>query len=137
MFTDIVGSTRLWAEHEHVMSDELARHDALVTRSIVDAGGAVFKHTGDGMAATFPEPDQALAAASAVQRAIGSEPWSVPGGVRVRVAIHSGAVHERDGDMFGPAVNRSARLLGCCPAGAVMVSEVTAEIGRASCRERV
>ena len=34
MFTDIVGSTRLWAEHEHVMPDELARHDALVTRSI-------------------------------------------------------------------------------------------------------
>ena len=128
MFTDIVGSTRLWAEHEHVMPDELARHDALVTRSIVDAGGAVFKHTGDGMAATFSEPDQALAAASAVQRAIGSEPWSVPGGVRVRVAIHSGAVHERDGDMFGPAVNRSARLLGCCPAGAVMVSEVTAAL---------
>ncbi len=126
IFTDIVGSTRLWAEHEDVMAGALARHDELVADAINSVGGAVFKHTGDGVAAVFGDARQAIQAASRVQLAIGGEAWDVPGGVRVRVAIHSGAVHERDGDMFGPTVNRSARLLGCCPGGAVMVSEVTA-----------
>ena len=126
IFTDIVGSTRLWAEHEDVMAGALARHDELVADAINSVGGAVFKHTGDGMAAVFGDARQAIQAASRVQLAIGDEAWDAPGGVRVRVAIHSGAVHERDGDMFGPTVNRSARLLGCCPGGAVMVSEVTA-----------
>ena len=42
------------------------------------------------------------------------------------MALHSGGVHDRDGDLFGPPVNRLARLLSRCPAGGVLVSEATA-----------
>ena len=67
-------------------------------------------------------------AAAEVQRLIGSHVWRVPDGVRVRVALHSGSVHERDGDLFGPPVNRLARLLSRCSPGAVIVSEATASL---------
>ena len=53
----------------------------------------------------------ALAAATEAQRALAAEDWSAVDGLAVRMALHSGATDERDGDYFGPAVNRVARLL--------------------------
>ncbi len=126
LFTDIVGSTRMWSDHEAAMAVALARHDSLLLEVIAGHDGQAFKHTGDGMAAVFADPERAVAAAIAVQRSIESERWGVPGGIHVRAAVHSGGVHERDGDLFGPTLNRAARLLGLCPSGAVLVSEATA-----------
>jgi hypothetical protein len=40
--------------------------------------------------------------------------------------VHTGVTYPRDGDLFGTAVNRLARLLGVCPPGAVLVSSATA-----------
>ncbi len=110
------------------MSAALAQHDTIVRGVITASGGAVFKHTGDGMAAVFDDPVHAVSAAADLQRAIDTAQWSIPGGVHVRAAVHSGAVHERDGDLFGPPLNRVARLLACCPAGGVLVSEATAAL---------
>lgn len=126
LFTDIVGSTRLWSTHEAAMNVALARHDELLLETIATHDGEAFKHTGDGMAAVFAQPEHAVAAAIAVQRKVEAEPWAIPGGVHVRAAVHSGGVHERDGDLFGPTLNRAARLLSLCPAGAVLASEATA-----------
>ena len=46
LFTDIEGSTRLWADHRAEMGSALARHDELLSRAVEAAGGEVFKHTG-------------------------------------------------------------------------------------------
>ena len=48
LVTDIVGSTRLWAEHESAMALDLVAHDELVGAAITAAGGRVFKHTVTG-----------------------------------------------------------------------------------------
>lgn len=128
LVTDIVGSTRLWAEHESAMAGDLGTHDELVTGAIEAAGGRVFKHTGDGMMATFESAGASAAAAADIQRRIGAAEWRVPGGIRVRAGLHSGSVHERHGDLFGPPVNRLARLLARCPPEAVLVSEATAAL---------
>ena len=53
LFTDIVGSTRRWEEHGEDMAAALARHDVLLSSAIGNAGGTVFKHTGDGVVAVF------------------------------------------------------------------------------------
>lgn len=128
LVTDIVGSTRLWAEHESAMAVDLVSHDEMVSAAIVSAGGRVFKHTGDGAMATFESATDSAEAAVEIQRAVGEHVWQVPDGIRVRVALHSGSVHERDGDLFGPPVNRLARLLSRCSPGAVIVSEATASL---------
>src|SRR3954447_17106059 len=110
------------------MALDLVSHDELVNAAVAAAGGRVFKHTGDGAMATFDEAAASAVAASKIQQAIVGQSWNVPDGMRVRVALHSGSVHERDGDLFGPSVNRVARLLSRCPAGAVLVSDATAAL---------
>ncbi len=128
LVTDIVGSTRLWAEHESSMARDLVVHDEVVVGVIEAAGGRVFKHTGDGVMATFEDAAASAVAAAQIQRHLAVREWRVPGGVRVRVGLHSGSVHERGGDLFGPPVNRLARLLSRCPPDAVLVSEATAAL---------
>jgi predicted ATPase len=43
----------------------------------------------------------------------------------VRMAIHSGTASERDGDYFGPALNRCAHLLAVANGGQVLLTEAT------------
>jgi hypothetical protein len=44
------------------------------------------------------------------------------------MALHAGVCEERDGDYFGPAVNRAARLLAMAGGGQVLVSGAAAEL---------
>jgi class 3 adenylate cyclase len=44
------------------------------------------------------------------------------------MAIHTGTADEREGDYFGPAVNRVARLLAIAHGGQVLVSGVTSDL---------
>ena len=46
--------------------------------------------------------------------------FSAVDGMRVRAAIHVGTADERDGDYFGPTVNRVARLLAIGHGGQVL-----------------
>ncbi|MBI2300145.1 MAG: tetratricopeptide repeat protein [Armatimonadetes bacterium] len=123
LFTDIAGSTRLWQEHPAAMHDALARHDELLGRAVADGGGRVVKHTGDGILAIFPHPGAALAAAVAAQVALRQQAEPGIGRLPVRMALHCGEARERDGDYFGPALNRCARLLGAAHPDQILLSE--------------
>src|SRR5207244_7347812 len=46
--------------------------------------------------------------------------------LRVRMAVHTGAADYREGDYFGPALNRVARLLAAGHGGQVLLSAATA-----------
>jgi NB-ARC domain len=46
----------------------------------------------------------------------------VTGPLRVRMGVHTGAAQGRDGDYFGPALNRAARLMAVAHGGQVLVS---------------
>ena len=52
------------------------------------------------------------------------------------MALHSGATDEREGDYFGPAVNRVARLLATAHGGQVVFSGATASLLRGVMPER-
>jgi predicted ATPase len=110
------------------MAADLVVHDDAVAKLVDLYGGRVFKRTGDGALAVFDDPVAAVTAGSEIQRSLRSVAWRTEGGIRVRVAVHAGTVIERDGDFFGTAVNRAARLVAVCPPGAVVVSGVTAEL---------
>src|SRR5262245_22826644 len=111
LFTDIEGSTRLWEADLRAMSAALARHDALLRAAIEAAGGRVFKTAGDAFCAVFASPAAAMAAAVAAQRTLADQSSQLSTPLRVRMAIHAGQAEMRDGDYFGPPLNRVARLL--------------------------
>ena len=96
LMSDIVGSTRLWAEHEAAMVEDLRLHDEVTTTVVATNGGRVVKHTGDGVIAVFDDAADAVRAGAALQAVVQDATWMVPDGIRVRIAAHSGLVHERD-----------------------------------------
>ncbi|MBV8339437.1 MAG: adenylate/guanylate cyclase domain-containing protein, partial [Candidatus Eremiobacteraeota bacterium] len=110
LFTDIEGSTERWERHREAMKAAVARHDAVMREPLEDQGGYVFKTVGDAFCVVFPTAPQAVQAAVDAQRAIASQDWSQVGGLRARMAVHTGLADERNGDYFGPTVNRVARL---------------------------
>ncbi len=130
LFTDIEGSTRLWEAHASAMRAALARHDALLRHCIEDHDGHVFKTGGDAFCAAFHTAPDALASALEAQRALQREPWPEAAKLRVRMALHSGAVELRDGDYFGAPLNRVARLLAAGHGGQTLLSESTHDLGR-------
>ncbi len=126
LITDIEGSTRLWEERAAAMAGALALHDALLRAAVEGNGGAVIKTTGDGLLAVFDDPISAISAALDGQRALRDAAWGETGALRVRMAIHAGTAEIRDGDYFGPALNRSARILAIGHGGQILVSAMAA-----------
>ena len=127
LFTDIEGSTRLWDEQPDLMELALARHDALLRAAIETNGGTVFKTIGDAFCAAFPTAPQALEAALAAQQSL-RETSAASGSqlaLAVRMALHTGTAQQRDGDYFGAALNRVARLLAIGHGGQILLSGVT------------
>jgi predicted ATPase/class 3 adenylate cyclase len=130
LFTDIEGSTRLWERNPEPMQQALARHDQIFRDAIEEHGGYVFKTVGDAFCATFPTAPDALEAALDTQRLLLKERWDESSPLRVRMALHMGAAEERDGDYFGPPVNRVARLLSAAHGAQVLLSLPTEELVR-------
>ena len=113
LFTDIEGSSRLWEQHPVAMRKAVARHDRLLQAAVIENQGYVVKMRGDGLHAVFASVQDAVAAAVAGQRALQAEEWDEGiGRMPVRMGLHSGSAQLRDGDYFGPTVNRAARLAG-------------------------
>ena len=102
MFTDVEGSTRRWETDADAMRAALAAHDEVLRCAIEAHGGWLFKHTGDGVCAAFSSPRAAVDAAIAAQRNL-----ELP----VRMGVATGEAELRDGDYFGTALNRAARVM--------------------------
>ena len=127
LFTDVEGSTALWENHPTRMPRVIERHDRILREAVEAHDGYVFKTVGDACHSVFDRPREALRAALSAQRALFTENWGgAIGSLRVRMALHTGsAEQEREGDYFGPAVNRVARLLGPAHGGQVLLSSAT------------
>jgi predicted ATPase/class 3 adenylate cyclase len=126
LFTDIEGSTPLWDSFPDAMGLALARHDEILRTAIADAGGHIFSTGGDGYGAVFARAASAVEAAIAAQRGLAAEDWVGGPVLQVRMGIHTGEAEERDGDYFGPPVNRAARIMGAANGGQVVLSALTA-----------
>jgi len=129
-FSDIEGSTTRWEADRSAMAEALRRHDQILRSAIVSHGGYVFKTIGDAFCAAFESAIEAVSAALDAQLIIGHSEWPAVDGLRVRMAIHTGSAEEREGDYFGPTVNRVARLLAIGHGGQVLLSLASAELTR-------
>jgi predicted ATPase/class 3 adenylate cyclase len=130
LFTDLESSSRLWEEHPEAMKSALERHDVILRDAVEGHGGQVVKTTGDGVHAAFGRADDAVAAAVDGQRALDAERWAETGPLRVRMGLHTGTAEMREGDYFGAALNRAARLTSVAHGGQVVVSQATADLAR-------
>ena len=110
------------------MARAVARHDELLRAAAAKHNGSVFKTVGDAFCVAFARPQDAVAAAIDAQLALRAEDFSSVGGMRVRMAIHTGAAEERDGDYYGPPVNRVARLLAVGHGGQVLISQASTDL---------
>lgn len=130
LFSDIEGSTKKWERQPDAMRVALATHDHLLRQVFESCGGYVFKTIGDAFCVAFDTPQDALAGALESQRAIRNADWGPIGELRVRMALHTGAAEDRDGDYFGQTLNRVARILSTAHGGQVLLSLPTQELVR-------
>jgi predicted ATPase/class 3 adenylate cyclase len=130
LFTDLEGSTRLWECEPLRMQDALDRHDSLARRVISRCGGQVVKTTGDGVHAVFDDPVDAVAASGQFMLELATLAHEVALPLRARCGIHVGGAQARDGDYYGGAVNRAARIMSAAHGGQVLLSEAVAVLVR-------
>ncbi|MGA8097735.1 MAG: adenylate/guanylate cyclase domain-containing protein [Candidatus Cybelea sp.] len=128
LFSDIEASTRRWERYGDSMRDAVRRHDRILRSEIERWQGYIFKTIGDAFCAAFWTASDALGAAVEVQRRLGRENFGAVDGLSVRMAIHLGEADERDGDYFGGAVNRTARLLSAGHGGQILLSGLAADL---------
>jgi predicted ATPase/class 3 adenylate cyclase len=128
LFTDIEGSTQRWESHREAMDDAVKRHDALLREAIARHNGYAFKAIGDAFCVAFARVSDAVTTACEAQRALSAEDFSAVGGLPIRMGLHAGEASERNGDYFGPAVNRVARLMSIGHGGQILLSGVTSDL---------
>lgn len=117
LLADITGSTPLY---EAIGDDEAARRIGECIdwmRELIEAREGVFVAAkGDDVLATFASPDHALGAVEAI---LAKMPY---GGLSVHAGLHYGWIIAMRGDIFGDAVNMTARLASLANPGEVLIS---------------
>ena len=122
LFTDVEGSTRLWAANAVTASASIEKHDGIIKTAILDRGGVVFGWAGDHFRGAFEDPRAAVGAAMAAQTALTEADWGHGPALKVRMGLHRGRVTPRDGDYFGSAPNTAARIESLARGGQVLMS---------------
>lgn len=127
LFTDIEGSTRLWEDAPERMRIALARHDTICHAAVARHRGTIVKTTGDGVHAAFERACDAVAAAVDMQLALAVPEAGDGLALRIRCGLHCGVDERRDGDFYGRAVNRAARIMSAAHGGQILVSQAVAD----------
>ena len=123
MFTDIEDSTVLAQEAgDQKWTQMVEDHFAMLDQVIKRHRGNVVKRLGDGTMNVFGSARDAIDAALETQSAMSSTE------LKVRIGVHTGDSLRRDGDYYGVAVNKAARIAGIAEGGEIIVSAVTAEL---------
>ena len=125
LLTDVEGSTRLWEDQPEKMQTELAQHDTILHEAVEGHNGRLIKTTGDGWHAVFQSAPNAAQATLAAQHALTSQT-----SLKVRMALHTGTAEQRDGDYFGTALNRVARVMDAGHGGQILLTGATAVLIR-------
>ncbi|MDQ1687510.1 MAG: hypothetical protein QOK42_485, partial [Frankiaceae bacterium] len=128
--TDVQGSTRLWREAAQQMHAAMTRHDAIVAEVLALHEGWRPTDQGEGDSAflAFAGARAAVAAALDLQLAFQAEPWPPDAPIRVRIAVGAGEVYPRDGNLYGDAVNRTARVRGLGAGGQTLLTSAVREL---------
>src|ERR671923_409815 len=126
LFADVSGSTKLYETAGNAVAHAAVESCVNVMREKTQAAaGRVIKTIGDEVMSVFPTADQAADAAIEMQSAIAELPPVGNTQIGIRVGFNHGPVVERDGDVFGDAVNLAARLAGVATKGQIITARDT------------
>jgi len=131
MLTDIQGYTNASASSSRDQLVQLLRdHNRLMIPLIRFHGGTIIKQIGDALLVTFGSATDAAVCAIMIQlmlREFNRRQRDETRKLQLRVVINTGDVTLQDGDIFGDAVNITARIegLSCFPGGSIGISEST------------
>ncbi|RCK79545.1 MAG: Adenylate cyclase [Candidatus Ozemobacter sibiricus] len=131
MMTDIQGYTSTSAMVGRQQSvDLIRRHNQLMVPVIEFYGGTIIKTIGDAFLVTFESSTDAVICAIIIQlllREYNAKAKDPTQKLNLRVVVNSGDVTLEGNDIFGTAVNITARMeaLPCFPGGSIGISEST------------
>src|SRR3954451_6882373 len=131
LLTDIEGSTRLWETVPDAMEEALQRHDRLLSSVLEGHGGVVVPSRGEGDSffACFGSAVSAVEAAGGCQLRLNAEAWPAGAALRVRMGLHTGEAHTRDGEYVEHAsINRCARVKAAGHGGQVLLTKTTRDL---------
>jgi class 3 adenylate cyclase len=123
LFSDIVDSTRLSEAMGDTAWESLLRwHDRTLRAEFERWNGEEIKHGGDGFFVAFGNPYDGIACAAAIQRALARHRAEHGFAPSIRIGLHAGEATSREGDYFGSAVTRAARISAAAGGGEVLAS---------------
>ncbi len=128
VFADVCQSTRLYERFgDHEAYDLVLHALTLMEKQTKKHGGRVVKTIGDELFCCFNQPERAIMAVCDMQHAVSSDPKLMAAKLSIRIGLHHGAVIEQLGDVFGDAVNVSARAAGLASAEEIITTAETIE----------
>ncbi|MBN1809326.1 MAG: adenylate/guanylate cyclase domain-containing protein [Planctomycetes bacterium] len=126
MITDIKGFTERTSQtSREEMRSLLEEHEALLLPMVAKFRGTLVKNIGDSFLVTFESPTNAILCAIMMQDKLHSFNEDKQNGerIQVRIALSSGEVEVREGDVFGECVNIAARIEGIMEASEIYFTE--------------
>jgi class 3 adenylate cyclase/tetratricopeptide (TPR) repeat protein len=126
LFTDLVASTGMFQRLGEDGAEQLRRSYFTLMRDAVSAGGGeIVKSTGDGLMIAFDSAYEAVASASAIQRAVARHnAGDSSEQLGVRIGMEIGDPVRADNDLFGMPVVTAARLCQRAEGGQILVSDL-------------
>jgi class 3 adenylate cyclase len=120
MFADVAGSTNLYDTLGNEIAEKrIAECINIMSNITSDNQGRVIKTIGDEIMACFNTSNDAANAALEMQNAMENSDV----GLSIRVGIHYGEAIDKDGDIYGDAVNVAARMAGIAKAKQIITTE--------------
>ena len=128
LLTDFEGSTQLWEKQPETMKTALARHDAILRAAIEANHGQVIKTTGDRALAVFQIAPEAVQATIQAQTVLLTPLSNIQ--IKVSMGVDTGEAELREGDYFGPSLNRTTMIMAVGYGGQILLSGITAALVR-------
>lgn len=126
LFTDVVGSTAISRSMgDRRWSDLITSHFDAVRHVAERERGTVVKTVGDGGMYVFDSGASALLAAIGIQESVAA---SAEDELKLRVGVHTGDAIHSQGDFYGSAVNKAARVAAAALGDQILVSSTTVEM---------
>jgi class 3 adenylate cyclase len=128
MFTDIVKSTQLVdAMGDEAWNEVLHWHDQTLRGLIARHAGEEINHNGDGVFASFEQPDRAIECAVQIQRTLADHRRTNGFAPQVRIGVHQAGATRVGLDYRGKGVHVAARIAAEAHGGEVLASWHTAQ----------